>query len=221
MRCTDTKLMMSPYLDNAVARNQRAAIEEHLRECASCSTEYALLQGTQLAVGSLGRKPAPPEMALRLRVALSREMAAAKRPFWSRWILRWEDAFNAFMVPATAGFITAVIVCGLLIGLLVPAGVRASNDVPTLLYRPPELASAPFGLSMDSVNADSLVLVAFVDSNGRVQDFRVVSAPDGVKDLPPDLKNMLLFTTFRPATAFGQPTSSRAILSFAKVQVKG
>lgn len=221
MRCTDAKAVMSLYLDHAVEREQRTGIERHLRECAECSRYYSSLQRTQQLVGSLGRKPAPPELALRLRVALSHELAASKRSPWTKWLVRLEDALNVFMVPATAGVITAVVVFGLLIGLMVPAAVEASNDVPTLLYIPPELASTPFGLSMDSVNADSLVVEAYVDANGRLQDYHVISAPNGVTDLPPELKNMLIFTTFRPAKAFGQPTSSRAILSFAKVQVKG
>lgn len=221
MRCIDARSMMSLCLDNAVARNQRMAVEHHLRECGDCSLHYSSLQRTQQLVGGLGRKPAPPDLALRLRVALSQEIAASKRPWWTKWSIRLEDALNVFMVPATAGVVTAVVVFGLLIGLMVPAAVEASNDVPTVLYTPPELASAPFGLSMDSVNADSLVVEAYVDSKGRLQGYHVVSAPDGVTDLPPDLKNMLIFTTFRPAKAFGQPTSSRAILSFAKVQVKG
>lgn len=221
MRCTDARLVMSLYLDNAVARSQRLAVEQHLRECRDCGTEYASLQRTQQLVGRLGRKPAPPDLALRLRIALSHEIAASKRPVWAKWAVRVEDMLNVFMVPATAGVVTAVVVFGLLIGLMVPAGVQASDDVPTLLYTPPELASAPFGLSMDSVNAESLVVEAFVDSQGRLQAYHLISAPQGVKDLPPDLKNMLIFTTFRPAKAFGRPTSSRAILSFAKVQVKG
>jgi hypothetical protein len=32
---------------------------------------------------------------------------------------------------------------------------------------------------------------------------------------------MLIFATFQPATAFGQPTSSHVILTFSKVQVRG
>jgi hypothetical protein len=62
---------------------------------------------------------------------------------------------------------------------------------------------------------------AYVDSNGRVQDYRVLSSPDQSKELTPELKNMLIFTTFKPATAFGQPTSGTAVLSFSNVQVKG
>jgi hypothetical protein len=54
-----------------------------------------------------------------------------------------------------------------------------------------------------------------------VQDYRVLSAPENAEDILPQLKNMLIFTTFHPATAFGQPTASRVVLSFSKVQVQG
>jgi hypothetical protein len=74
---------------------------------------------------------------------------------------------------------------------------------------------------MSSLNADSLVVEAYVDSNGRVQDYRILSAPSDAKELVPELNKMLIFTTFRPATAFGRPTSGWAVLSFAKVNVRG
>jgi hypothetical protein len=48
-----------------------------------------------------------------------------------------------------------------------------------------------------------------------------LSAPEDAKDIVPELNKMLIFTTFRPATAFGQPTSGRAVLSFAQVNVRG
>ena len=62
---------------------------------------------------------------------------------------------------------------------------------------------------------------AYIDANGRVQDYRILSAPRETDDVRSELENMLIFTTFRPATAFGQPTSGRAVLSFAKINVKG
>jgi len=37
----------------------------------------------------------------------------------------------------------------------------------------------------------------------------------------PQVKNMLIFTTFRPATAMGRPTPGRAVLSFSKISVRG
>ena len=79
---------------------------------------------------------------------------------------------------------------------------------------------APFGLS-NSISSDSLVLEAYIDANGRVQDYRVLSSPDDTDAVDQQLKNMLIFTIFRPATSFGRPTSGRVVLSFSHVNVKG
>jgi hypothetical protein len=49
----------------------------------------------------------------------------------------------------------------------------------------------------------------------------VLSNPDAANELPSQVKNMLIFTTFRPATSMGRPTSGRAVLSFSRVSVKG
>ena len=159
---------------------------------------------------------------MRVRVALSQELANARRPRWESLAIRWQNAFNAIMVPATAGLVTTIIIFGLLISFLYyPGQLSAANDVPTAFYTPPELQFAPFELATGLSNADDVVVEAYVDANGRVQDYRVLSGPDNMKSLPTELKNVLIFTTFRPATSFGQPTSGRAILSFSKIQVRG
>jgi hypothetical protein len=212
---------MSSYLDGAVTRSQMAQMDEHLRTCLECATRFASVQRTQSLVASLGRKPAPPELALKLRVALSQELANSHRSRWERLQVRWENAFNAIMVPATAGALATLIVFGMLISILWPTQVRASNDVPTMLYTPAELKSTPFELSMGVANADSLVVEAYVGPDGRVLDYRILSAPEDAEAVLPQLKNMLIFATFQPATAFGQPTSGRVILTFSKVQVRG
>ncbi len=222
MKCSTVQRLMSSYLDGAVTRSQLAQISEHIEGCAECSANYECLRETQQLVGSLGRKPAPPEVAFRVRVALSKELANARRPRWESLLVRWQNAFNAVMVPATAGLITTIIIFGLLISFLYyPGQLSAANDVPTAFYTPPELQFAPFEMAMGVPNADDLVVEAYVGANGRVQDYRILSGPDNMKSLPAELKNVLIFTTFRPATTFGRPTSSRAILSFSKIQVKG
>src|SRR5215469_6096857 len=120
MTCSVAKGLMSSYLDGAVTRSQMAQMDEHLRTCLECATRFASVQRTQSLVASLGRKPAPPELALKLRVALSQELANSHRSRWERLQVRWENAFNAIMVPATAGALATLIVFGMLISILWP-----------------------------------------------------------------------------------------------------
>jgi hypothetical protein len=222
MRCSSVQQLLSSYLDGAVSRKEWAQVSEHLERCAECAAQYECLCETQKLVSSLGRKSAPAEVALRVRVALSQELAHARRARWDGLIVRWQNALNAVMVPATAGLITTIIIFGLLISFLYyPAQFSAANDVPTAFYTPPELQFAPFELATGVSNTDALIVEAYVGANGRVQDYRILSGPDNMTSLSPDLKNALIFTTFRPATSFGRPISSRAILSFSKIQVKG
>jgi Putative zinc-finger len=221
MNCWVAKKLMSSYVDGEVTRSQLAQVDEHLHSCAECAALYASVRQTQVLVASLGRKVAPPELALRLRVAASQEIAHARRSRWDSLRVRWQNAFDALMVPATAGLVTTMIIFGLLISLIYPGQVRAANDVPTMLYTPAQLKFTPIEWSMGTSSADSLVVEAYVGPDGRVLDYRVLSAPEEAQAILPQLKNMLIFTTFHPATAFGQPTASRVILSFSKVQVKG
>lgn len=221
MTCSEATPQFSSYMDHSMSGKRMHEISEHLNSCRACRSEFTLLCNTQKLVSGLGRKQPPGDLALKLRVMISQEIAQSRRKPFEGILVRFENAFNAFMVPATAGIVSAIIIFGLLIGVLYPAQISHSNDVPTLLYTPPELSFSPFGLEMSGINADSLVVEAYVDANGRVQDYRILSAPEDEKDLVPELNKMLIFTTFRPATAFGKPTNGRAVLSFAKVNVRG
>jgi hypothetical protein len=220
MNCSQARSLFPPYLDGVLNGRQMRDLGNHLAQCAACSHESALLADTQRAVSSLGRRPAPPELALQLRVALSHEAARSRARSFAALQVRVENALNAFMVPATAGVLSAIVFFGLLIGLFA-LPVQANNDVPTMLYTPPVLAQSPFSNGMERMNAESIVIEAYVDANGRVQDYRILSSHTETDEIKPQLENMLIFTTFRPATAFGQPTSGRAVLSFSKINVKG
>ena len=224
MKCAEAQSLFSPYLDGAITGRQMRALSQHLESCARCAQEYALLHKSQRLLTSIGRRKAPPDLALRLRVAISQEAATAKRPPFQGLLVRLENAINAFLVPVAAGMVSALLIFGVLMGFFaLPAQLQASNaDVPLMLYTAPELQQTAFGgVTLNSISGDSLVIEAYIDANGRVQDYRIVSDPDDSKNLLPQVKNMLIFTTFRPATSMGRPTPGRAVLSFSKISVKG
>lgn len=220
MKCSQAKSLLSPYLDGMVTGTQMLALSEHFESCAVCLREYALLRQTQQLLTSIGRRKAPDDLALKLRLAISREAARSRRPYFHDLWIRLENAMQAFMVPATAGLASAVVIFGFLMGFLA-LPLQAGSDVPILLNTSPQFEQSAFSNALGGIKDDSLVIEAYVDSNGRVQDYRVLSNPQQPKDLPPQVKNVLIFTTFRPATFMGRPTAGTAVLSFSKISVKG
>jgi hypothetical protein len=226
LRCPQARRLLSPYLDGVVTGTEMLALQGHLSDCAGCRSEYQTLRRTQQLLARVQRPQAPEDLGLRLRVAISREGAAARAPFQGL-LVRLENSFRAFMVPATAGFLSALLIFGIAMAYFVaPSSLRANNDVPLVMVNTaPQLQPSSFGVTMDTIDDDSLVIEAYVDANGRVQDYRVLSDPSGTKELAPQVKTMLLnfmtFTTYRPALSMGRPTSSRAVLSFSKISVKG
>jgi hypothetical protein len=221
MKCIEAKSMFSPYLDGEATGTEMLALTRHLDACARCHQEYVSLRQTQQLLTKVGRRKAPDDLSLKLRLAISREVARSRRPYFHGLGIRIENTINGFMVPATAGLVTAVVIFGFLMGFLALPLQADNADVPLMLNTAPQLQQSAFGTALDSIKDDSLVIEAIVDSNGRVQDYRVLSNPQDKSDLPPQVKNMLIFTTFRPATSMGQPTSGRAVLSFSKISVKG
>lgn len=222
MNCAQAKSWLSPYLDGALTGHEMHALTEHMESCPDCTYQYSQLSRAQELLTGLGKKKAPHDLALKLKVVASQEIARQHRRAWNGFKVRFENALNAFMVPATAGAISAVIIFGLLMGFFaIPPALQASRDVPLTFYTPPELQSSAFSTNLGGINSDSLVIEATVDANGRVEDYRVLSDSPDSPSMTPEVKNMLIFTVFRPATALGRPTSGRAILYFSKINVKG
>jgi anti-sigma factor RsiW len=221
MKCSQARSLFSLYLDGMLTGTEMLPLGAHLDSCDACSRAYSSLRRTQQLLASMGRKKAPDDLALKLRLAISREVARSRPPYFAGLRVRIENLLHAFMVPATAGLASAVVMFGLLMGFLaVPLPVK-SADVPLTFSTTPQLEESAFGNTYDSLKDDSLVIEAYVDSNGRVQDYRVLSDPENPKELPAQVKNMLIFTTFRPATFMGRPTAGTAVVSFSRISVKG
>src|SRR5579864_7770599 len=112
IQCPQAKRLFSPYLDGAVTGAQMLGLQDHLSGCPACHWEYQALRRSQQLLVSMARPKAPADLGLKLRLAISREAAAARRAPFEALRVRLENAMQAFMVPVTAGFLSALIIFG-------------------------------------------------------------------------------------------------------------
>jgi hypothetical protein len=219
MKCEEAKPLFSSYLDGAVSGTEMHEVSGHLDGCRDCRSEYVVLENTRSLVASLGRRQPPSDLALKIRVAISNERSRRSRRVLQGLLVRVEDVFNGLMFPATAGILSAVLFFGVLIGLLMPAQVNAYDDVPSAFYTPPRLQLSEYPepqLDLDS----PVVIETFVDSGGRVENYRIISGRDD-EEVREQLNRALVVTIFAPAQSFGRPVPGKAIMSFSRINVKG
>src|SRR5260370_7988853 len=101
MNGLETKGLSSPYLDGRVSGSEMRALTRHAAQCTGCEREYAAMQRTQQLLASLGPKKAPADLALKLRLAISREAAQTRRPRFEGALVRLENALNS--APSNRG----------------------------------------------------------------------------------------------------------------------
>lgn len=229
MNCRQAKHLFTAYLDGMLTGAQSQLVAWHLEACCDCNSRFSSLRATNSLLASIGRKQPPPELAARLRIALAQERIRQRKPLtakftsaWNPLLDRFEDLLESFMIPATAGLLSAVLCFGVVIGFFaIPAQLSANTDIPSGLYVPAKLSSTPFSVQ-DDCGPDSPIMVeAYVDASGRVQDYRIISDEPAseIPKLRPQLDNALIFAQFAPAIAFGKPSPSRVVISFSRVNV--
>lgn len=228
--CREATSLFTPYMDGLLTGVQAQKVARHLSACQVCEASFHALRTTQSLVASLGRRQPPAELAHRLRITLAQENARRRRPLWKRG-RRWRPAFDrmeqglrAIMLPATAGLVSAVLCFAFVIGFFaLPSPLAAaSDDVPSGLFTPARLASAPFSIQDDCDPEIPVMVEVEVDASGGVVDYDIVS-DEPASELPKlraQLDNAFIFAHFEPAIFFGKPAPSRVVLSFSRVNVR-
>src|SRR6266571_6106051 len=91
LQCPQARRLFSPYLDGAVTGTEMLALQDHLSVCAKCDEEYQGLRRTQRLLASVERPKVPADLGLKLRLAISREAARARRGRFEGLKLRLEN----------------------------------------------------------------------------------------------------------------------------------
>jgi hypothetical protein len=226
LTCSSVQNTLWNYLEGTIDESERRAIAMHLRECRDCDLYRSEARSMRTGLKSLPAKNVPSMLSTRLAVIASRER--------SRLLLRRDLAARMSELRSTA----KLVFDNLLKPIAVPAagGMLASlfcfvAIVDTLHYHPEWQPDMPVGLftqvtvndlspfSVDG-SADVLGVQLTVDPDGAVSDFELPNgkvSPDEMKEVG----NLVLFSTFKPATAFGQPVTGKIRVDIRHINIRG
>src|ERR1700691_3896800 len=110
--CTALQTKLSEYLDGRMTGREMQRIAAHLDRCPGCAPEWRALRQNQAALASLGAVAEPADLVLRIRVAISRERARQNKSALAGWSLAWRNTVGPFLLQASAGFASAVLLLG-------------------------------------------------------------------------------------------------------------
>jgi len=221
--CKHIREYLSAYLDGAL--NESAiTVATHLDCCSSCHQEFAAWRSMQSRLALLGRVKAPANLAQRLRLAIANERALQQRRLFEGLTSLWSDSISPVFYRAAAGMASTAVLMGVLCLLL------TAISTPTLLVAddqpignatsPQYLYSSvqPQTLHMD--HDDNLLVEAYVNTQGHIYDYRILSGPD-TPEIRTSINDRLLFSVYQPAQFFGQPVRGHVLISFAGISVHG
>jgi hypothetical protein len=150
----------------------------------------------------------------RVRKLARVSFSARLESWWGRVLVRLDNAMRPMAMPVAGGMLSALV----LFSLLTP-NFSYSRDFsfdPSV-----DLVTAPDGKIVDAYgviprlkpvgnasSSDGTVVMLFVDENGKVRDWRVLRG-----ELTYDLKNIILFSTFTPATYDGKPIAGKILVT--------
>jgi len=222
--CQKCQSSFSAYLDGAVSGKQMQRIAQHLETCAACAREFTALRAMQQSLAALGPAKAPADLGLKLRLAISHEQARRKSNWLETLGLKWDNAIRPMLVQVSAGFAGTVILIGsigLLLGMVAAPEPVMANDEPLGAMTAPHYLYSSVSPRPIVTDHDAVIVVeAYVSSEGRVYDYKIVSGPDdpAVHD---QIVDQLMMSVYEPASVFGTPVRGRVVLTFSGISVHG
>jgi len=194
---------------------ERAPVVLHLTECTDCRRYERELKFVSLALREAAPKRPPVDLTYRLRVLASHERARmiAGSNWWSSIRFRLNQILRPLAVPVVGGLFASL----MSFAVLVPSftvHANTTNDVPVGLYTKVAIAEpSPFAF-----DGQDVMVELTIDQTGAISDY---SVPGGKlsKDEMRAVGNFLLFTSFKAATAFGQPITSKTLLNISRIDV--
>jgi anti-sigma factor (TIGR02949 family) len=218
MKCKQALKLLNEFVDDSLSWQEAERMEKHLASCSGCEEELHNLKSLRQMMRSLGRREAPEELDLRLKILASKATGA-----WlpAGAINRLRDSLQPFAIPAVSGVVlTCVFFIPLLSIFFTGANLNASDaDIPSGLFTEPrpQLLYPSQIVQWENFQKvkEPITLEAEVRQDGTVRNYTVLKGPSD----PATLRSLDQFLYFEvridPATLFGRPTPGKVVLSLS------
>jgi hypothetical protein len=227
LNCKSVRESLWDFMTENLHGEEREGVTRHLEACRDCDLHRAEVRSLRMGFKGLPRRQVSPLLATRLRVIASRErsrqtmrrdLAARMAELRSSLRLIFDNLLRPIAVPAAGGILASLFCFGVIVGSLHMRpdwGSAWDNDIPIGLYTNVILDDVtPF-----SVAGKDVMVQLTVDPTGKVSDFTVPSG-DASSDEMREIGNLVLYSTFIPATAFGQRVSGKILVGINHINVR-
>jgi len=226
MSCENAQELISLLLDGRLPAGEREHVVAHAGICRECGTQLAALQTQREHLRKMAQAPMPQGLAARLSVLASHErerqlsrvsFGERARRIASNLDLAFQNMMRPVALPITGGLCSTLLLFGLMMPSLsfshptTSAGRYDFSTAPqgSLVANPWDLGADddsrdfPRFASQDQLSSDYVNIVNLtIDESGRVADWSVVRG-----QLTDEMKDIIMFSRFEPATTFGIRTS--------------
>jgi hypothetical protein len=222
MSCENVQERISLLLDCNLPVGEREHVLAHLDECHQCGSRFESMQYMRASLRTMAQPPVPAVLSMQLRVMASHEIARHNaRKNWSTRVrhgiaatrLAFDNLMRPFALPVTGGVVSAFVMFSLLVPTLSfphshtyePPLDSLSADVqwgdPDGKIVGASTGNARLRPGSSEISGDEISLTLLIDERGHVQDYYVSAG-----ELTEEMKSLILWSQFTPATVSGQPT---------------
>jgi len=222
LNCNSIRSTLWDFAAGTLGESERLMVAMHLDECRECKLHCSEVRSLRTGLNGLPQMNVPSLLGTRLRViasrersrqALRRDLAARMAELRARARLVFDNLLRPIAVPAAGGMLASFLVFGVIVDTLHVYPVW-DNDVPFGVYTEVVIDDvSPFPL-----DGHDLMVQLTVDKHGKVSDFEVPQGTTSPEQLR-DIGNLVLFGSFVPATAFGQPVTGKILVTISHVNI--
>jgi Putative zinc-finger len=224
LNCKFVRSALWDFAAGTLDESDRLIIAAHLGECRECDLHRAEVRSLRAGLKSLPEKGVSALLGTRLRVIASRErsrqalrrnLTARLAELRSRAKLVFDNLLRPVAVPAAGGMLASFLCFGVIVDTL-HYHPEWQDDIPVGLYTQVALDDAsPF-----SVNGNDVMVQLTIDKNGEVSDFEVpqgTGSPDQLREIG----NLVLYSSFTPATHDGQRVTGKILVNIHHINIRG